>query len=396
MTSEARTSTQAGFTLLELTVVLGVLAAFTLFLIQILIGGVELFDEGESGQTMADRTNVAAQSTREALESMVGPVRPSFERGPPDARLLVQWTPLGLVQDEPAALVQALRSTVALDPVTEDRLLARVLREQAVASAASGSDDAVGARLAELVAAAPRTGRGGMLLLPWPAGDADGALLDLRIGRFLPGERIAVDRRRSVSLIDVADLRDDPVSAELLRAHTELLASGLLHVEFRMWSQYTRDFEGRPGENGPEWVWDSARAGLLAEHEDPRQRFSLDLGPASLEDATDDVHPRWLRVTLVVAQEPAEARLAEELSVAGTELRLIESDALPELTAGSHLKIGGEWLRVGSAAGTRVSGLRRGERNTKPRPHRFGAPVRIGRTVELTLRVPHGKDDWNG
>ena len=34
----------AGFTLLELTVVLGLLSAFTLFLIQILLGGVELFE----------------------------------------------------------------------------------------------------------------------------------------------------------------------------------------------------------------------------------------------------------------------------------------------------------------------------------------------------------------
>ena len=50
---------QSGFTLLELVVVMGLLSTFLLLLVQLVSSGAKLFDEGESGQDLADRTLVA-------------------------------------------------------------------------------------------------------------------------------------------------------------------------------------------------------------------------------------------------------------------------------------------------------------------------------------------------
>lgn len=388
---------QAGFTLLELTVVLGLLAAFTLFLIQILIGGVRLFDEGETGQALADRANVAADGVSAALDSMIGPERESFEPGPPDARLLVQWVPLALNTEKPLAVVQAVRATVALRPLDEEQLLARSLLPKAIATAATGGDEDVQARLEELLVQAPRTGRGAMLLLPWPApGDPEGAFLDLRRGLFLPDAEVAVDKQRSVSLIEEPELTEGGITPELILQNSEPIVSNLLHVELALWSQNTRGWDGAASDGGPEWVWDSARAGWLAVHDDPRQRFSLDVGPASAENTADDVFPRWLRVTLVVAAQNAEARLADEINDAATELRVIDDQGLVDVEAGTLVKIGSEWLRVGAIDGRKVSGLKRAQRGTAARGHPLGARLWIGRTVVLTLRLPHGRDDWNG
>ena len=81
----------AGFTILELTVVLGLLAAFMVFLIQLMTTGVELFDEGEEGQELSDLANTAGGAVRETMADLAGPRRSAFEPGKPDARLLVQW-----------------------------------------------------------------------------------------------------------------------------------------------------------------------------------------------------------------------------------------------------------------------------------------------------------------
>ena len=50
---------QAGFTLIELVVVMGILAGFLVMLVQLVDTGLRMFGEGELGQQFADRTSRA-------------------------------------------------------------------------------------------------------------------------------------------------------------------------------------------------------------------------------------------------------------------------------------------------------------------------------------------------
>ncbi len=387
---------QSGFTLLEVTVVIGLLAGFLVFLTQLLAGGVELYDEGESGQELADIGNAAASAAVACVEDLVGPEKPAFDAGPPDARLLVQWIPLGMAAEgDEATRVQVLRSTVRVREDQETALLERSLRAESAAMGEEPDDELIAAQRAEQLAGMTRRGRAEMLLMPWPAGDEEGAFLELRRGLWLIGERIPIDRRKDVALMEIERLEDRTLRPERFPELTELVATGLLHLEFQLWSQYTKSFDRAAGETGPEWVWDSARAGWLSESEEARERFSLDLSEESLEKGIDDVFPRAVRITLVVAREGREAILARELSTGDTSMGLVTADPLLPLD-GDYLKVGSEWVRYRGSSGDEVTGLERGARGTRPVLHPRGTRVRVGKTIRIVVRLPHGRDNWNG
>ena len=239
---------QQGFTLLELTIVFGLLAGFLVFLTQMLSTGVELFDEGESGQELADIGNAAAAGVVETLDGLVGPEREAYEPGEPDARVLVQWIPLGLARDDKmASRVHVVRGSVRLGAVEEAALLRGSLLGRAQQMEGSLEPEAIEARLSDLVARSPRRGRGELLLLPWPAGDPDGAFMELRKAILLPGHRIPIGRRRDVGLLEVDRLEAGPLGAETIVSLTEPIASGVLHFELLFWSQYTQSFEQTAG-----------------------------------------------------------------------------------------------------------------------------------------------------
>jgi len=387
--------TQGGFTLIELTIVMGLLSGFILFLVQLLNTGVSLFDQGQASQELSDRSSTASLAARDAIRSMVGPRQETYSKGQPTTRLLVEWGPLEL-REGTGAQVQVVRTTAQIDDTLERELLARSLREQAIETADSLAPEDVAQRLSDLVAAAPRQGRAEMLLIPWPAGDADGAYLDLRRGLFLPGQRIPLSRRDQRSLMDIDDLVYGAIPNGLIEEVTEPVAVGLLHIEFSFWSQYTRSWSGDSKRGGPEWVWDSARAGLLSDSDDPRLSFSLDLGKPSLENQTDDVYPRWVKIMIVVDRPGSEARLARDLAEGEREMRLIGVDRLGDDDEIKFLKVGPEWVRASSFSGGICRGLRRGVRGTDDRHHEFGTTVRVGKTEVIYVKLPHGRDCWNG
>jgi hypothetical protein len=205
-----------------------------------------------------------------------------------------------------------------------------------------------------------------------------------------------------MALLDLPQLGAPLFPAELVPACTTVVATGLLHVGYRFASQYTETFDAAAGpgsDNGPELVWDSARAGLMAEAEDPRRKFSLDLGAASAADSTDDVYPRWVEVTVVAtqsSQELPEALLLDAVSASDKELALIATDRLPDAIAGNFVKLGSEWVRFASRSGRRLLGVQRGQRGTVARPHQARTGVRVGRTEVLMIKIQHGRDAWNG
>ena len=398
----------AGFTLLELVVVMGLLAGFCVMLVQLLTSGVRMFEEGEDGQALADRGADAARLVAQQWADMLGPV--STQPGVPQSRLLVQWVPLGWDGSllEPAAAssqrppgsssddslasppthyVQMLRALVRIGEEEERELLERHWAGQLEGQ---GEDRGLASELARI----PRGGRARLWLLPWPAGDGEGAYLQLRSGLFLPGTRIDTGEEE-VDPMQVVSPSDE-LSAELVEQLTEPVLSGLLHVEFALWSQNTRGWDADPGQ-GPELAWDSARAGWLLDPEGPTPGFSLDLGPQSLTDPTDDVYPRWVRITLVIGRsqrQPAEAILAQSLDERAVRLRVVNPDRLRQ--EGGFVKVGAEWIAYTGLQGNELTGLRRGQRGTAALAHRSGAPVRVGRTVRFALRLHHGRESWNG
>ena len=125
--------------------------------------------------------------------------------------------------------------------------------------------------------------------------------------------------------------------------------------------------------------------------------LSLDLGPQSLTDPTDDVYPRWVRVTLVVGRsqrQPAGGLLAQDLDERGVRMRVANPDRLPQ--EGGFVKVGAEWIGYTRLAGNELTGLRRGQRGTAALSHRAGTRLRVGRTVSFVLRLHHGRESWNG
>jgi len=399
----ARSRHDAGFTLIELVVVMGLLTIFAAFLIQLMSTSVGLFQQGERGQDLSDRADAAARAVEQPLHDMLGP---SGVEGGGEAlgtRLLVQWVAAvaggsaGSAAVAQAPRVQVLRATVRIDERTEERLLRPALFAQAEATAEGKTQQAIEARLRELIAEAPRGRRASMLLVPRPAGDAEGAFFSVRRLLQLPGQRIPIDRRRDVDLMEVAEVGSPELPWPVVDQASESIAEDVLHLEFALWSQFTRGFDQRIGDGGPEFSWDSARAGLFGQRDDPREMFGLDVGPASLEDPTDDVYPRWVKVTLVVAAPiGSEAVLAADLRAGDRNAEVLDEARLPDPRDVPYLKIGREWVRVGALAQRSLRGLVRGQRGTKESDHPAGSRVRAGRTVELFVRVPHGRDCWNG
>lgn len=388
----AATRNDGGFTLVEMLVVMGLLAGFLVMLLQLLAGGVAVFDEGEASQDLSDRTHAVEQVVLEQFTSMAGPIQLLAE-GPPDARLIVQWAPLGFRTDPTAAQVQVIRATVHLSVAQEEKLLRRALRAEAERTARTRVQEDVETTLDQLVAAAPRAQRGQMLLLPWPAEDGIGDRLELRRGLFLPGERIPVRRGFDVDLMDVAEIGGPDFPPALIPTFTEVIATDLLQFDVALASQHTTaGFDGRPGVDGPEHVWDSARAGWLSDAKEPHRIFSLDLGAQSLTNRTDDVFPRWIRVQLVVGRAEPESVVLRELGAKETEVTFGRAEAF---SSGQMVKLGPEWVQLGPQNGNRFV-LQRGLRHTSGVPHPVGEPARAGRMVTRMIRLAHGRDSFGG
>ncbi|MCA8942038.1 MAG: type II secretion system protein, partial [Planctomycetes bacterium] len=163
---------QAGFTLIEIVVVMGLLASFVLMLVQLTGSGVDMFTKGQRGQDLADRAMLASHAIEDELGRMVGPVRTDFEPHTPDARLIVNYVNRGFARDgEEHDRIQMLRATVGLTEAEETELLVGPIREAILEELGDVDEAALEKMLEAELAGRPRFGRGDLLLLPWPIGD---------------------------------------------------------------------------------------------------------------------------------------------------------------------------------------------------------------------------------
>ena len=392
---------QRGFTLLEIMVVMGLLFVFMTFLTNILFDVTEVFSQSRKSQEVTQRMVAAWYPLEGSLADMAGPTQRG-DRGS-DARLLVQWADEGLKVG--ASRIQVLRSTVRIDQQVEMALLRRQAEVGFAAEYGQVEDRDQDPRfqqaLQQLLHQRGLRGRAQMLLLPWPQGDLEGAFMELRRGLFLPGEPLPFKEAEGLALMQVRQLGPPEFPAQRVLENTEVLASGILYLQYRLKSQYTTDWDQEPGGGGPEWVWDSARAGWFDQAQTGREQFSMDLAAGSLQNATDDVYPYWVQYTLEVAGRAAglpDAILSEPISEDAKQVRLMNTDSLPDAASiqDHMLKIGSEWVRFGSIRGRTLMGVRRGLRGTKAKRHDRGTGVRAGSTRVLRFPLLHGRDNWNG
>ena len=241
-----------------------------------------------------------------------------------------------------------------------------------------------------------------MLMRAWPQSDRNAevqskevTLIELRLGRFLMDERVPVGD----NLVDpfaVPDPGSNELPATVVHAATEVLVDNLLYYGIEMWSQGTKSWDGI-GTSGPLKVWDSARAGWIGGADDDAG-FPYELGEWSEKDPSDDIHPHALRVTLVVAADesgPREGLLAAELGAEDRSLLLVSGDRFPGPDEDGYCKVGGEWVRYQERSGDRLVGLSRGQRGTARTRHDPSTIVRVGRTVQFVVPLPHARDDWD-
>ncbi len=385
---------QSGFTLLELVVVMGLLSTFLLLLVQLVSSGAKLFDEGESGQDLADRTLVAHRAVELSVDLLAGPVTdPEAGEATVDARMIVHRIAGGVqsVDGPPLPEIPVLRATVSLTKAAEERLLREELRDYVLDQVGQLDDQALEMRVDELITGWPRRGRGEMLLLPWPL-DESGEYFELRRRIRLSSPEFFTEDEYPIDAL--AEPRDLELDVGAMRRGSEVIATGLLHFDIELWSQRTTAWNSS-GQGGPERVWDSARAGIFLAAGEQDGQFGLDKGFDSLRDARDDVFPRWIRVTMVVGRSPEvapDAYLTRALGREDRELMLDREESVPGVAEPRYLKIGSEWVRFADHSGGRVDGLVRGVRGTTAVDHPSGTPVRVGRTLELYFQVPHGKD----
>jgi len=394
---------QSGFTLLELVIVMGILSGFLVMLVQLVDTGLQLFAEGETGQLYADRTSQAQRRISRELGALRGSAS-GRDRDVADDRLLVQWLPIGLPArpERRPTMAQVVRATVHLPPERELALLDAMLMARLAQQEEELTGAALAERLAEMRVAEPLRGIGNMLLLPWRQEGADDAMLELRAGWLLPGQRVPIDDRRWVDPFDVIVPGSPELPAMVVHDITTPVLQDLLHCEFAFWSQGTRSWrqnDGRvSGGIGPETIWDSTRGGWLVDTATGGE-FAYDRGPASFRDPTDDIQPHAIRVLCVVAQPahlPAEGLLARGLGSDERTLVLLNGDRFPGAVDGGWVKVRGEWMHYDELDGDRLTGLRRGQRRTKAVEHPRGVRVHVGETVEFVIPVTHAKDDWNG
>jgi len=360
---------------------------------------VQLFDEGETGQSLADRAETARFAVDRELRALRGP-GVTVEPGKPAERLVCQMLPLGLpaksTPGEPRGPL--FRATVGLAPELEMRVVQDVtLLRAAVELGPGAAPSAIAARAAELAQRTPLRGIGRLLLVVWPK-TSDQAVLELRMAHFLDDQVLPVDADRpAVDPFEVQEPGGREWPAIVVHEATDVLVDELLWFDLQFWSQRTRSWTATD-DTGPEAVWDSARAGWLSDTAFPPV-FRFDRGPQSLLDPTDDVWPHAIRVAMVVAAEerrPPEGLLARELDVEATELFLVNGDRFPGATDGGFVKVEGEWIHYAERLGDELTALKRGQRGTRARVHESGARCRVGRLVEFTVPLPFGKDDWNG
>mgnify|MGYP001216375304 CR=1 FL=1 len=185
------------------------------------------------------------------------------------------------------------------------------------------------------------------------------------------------------------------------------VAERVLFFGFRFWTPTTTTWDSVPplrnrskgDESGPSLLWDSTRA-LIGEGE----AFGGDdtywkRRPGSLEEAWDDVFPRFVEVTIVLLRDDFELgpRLAADIGSSDHTLTLTAPIELSEDPLERLIFVDREWMGIESVSGRQLEVYNRGVRGTEARSHERGAQVRIGVVFRRVVAIPsfREREDWD-
>ncbi len=198
------------------------------------------------------------------------------------------------------------------------------------------------------------------------------------------------DRRSTGTLLRVAeyDQPSDPLFTSCFRP----VETGVLHLEFRFWTQYTSTWDTdmkvqRVAANskqavGPETRWDSMRQ--------DRSFYFYKKSNTPIADASnpDFVYPEIVQIVAVIESSTPDQhgiRLSTGCDDRATTIVLTHTDGLPD--APGMVKVEGEWLEYGGKTYTDLTGVKRGARGTAAQAHPAMAPVHHGLTFTTDVRV---------
>lgn len=187
------------------------------------------------------------------------------------------------------------------------------------------------------------------------------------------------------------------------------LADGVIHLEFRFWTQYTKtwneDFYPVPfphdeeTASGPAFEWDSTRGAFVPEEDKITKSFKMHIGPTSFMDPRDDIYPRQVMVVLVMEADMG-VTLAQGINEEDTRISLDGASKIPE-EGPRYVRIDREWIRYTRLEDGRlileepVGASGRGMRGTSAASHARGAAVQVGRTFTMVVPIPSFRDNWN-
>lgn len=140
----------------------------------------------------------------------------------------------------------------------------------------------------------------------------------------------------------------------------------------------------------------SAWDGKGADRPDPDRHVFNEVPRYQTRGAEGTLLPRSVRIEIEF--ESAKERekrptLSEGIDPNAVRFEVSSGDSLPRAT-GSHVLIGGEWMRVVAVDGDYVT-VQRGARATLPAPHAAEALVHFGQSVVTEIPIPMYQDDWS-
>ncbi len=376
--------TPAGFTLVELLVVMGLLGILGALLLQLFSGGLEIWSRGEAIRALLEQGASVADLAASDLERIRGSGDGPTVRG----RLLAAPIRVKGVDwkggEFPAW--RFLRSTSPRERAAAPASWTRGKQEK------KGTTGEPGAEGGPPPASRESEGDTALeILFPFASRYESlepGVYLSLRRG-LVPGKEASPYHPwfSSTPFPSLGALLDQ----------TQEVTDGLIYFSLRFWAQDTQDWDSDPSEGGAQVWWDSTRGGGTLDA--PGGGCGLDLGPWSLKVPWDDVFPRALLLEFVLDQPPGEARCAvtrEPLEAAGKGPLWVD---YPErlgwkASEGGYVKIEGEWIRYRELRGATLLGLTRGVRGTKAAAHPAGKRIHVGWTVRRVIPLSQPRDWW--
>lgn len=385
-----------GFTLIELISAVAIFGVLAAMLFQMIKGSLDVWRTGEQGRQTQEKGVVLMDEIASDLRmlradpapgvSLLGAGSSRSRRAAagtaPEVRLGCEYAAFDLDMDgRDESILQRLR---LVRSCPEELFDARLRRAGTVPGGEAFSSDVGEAQ--EAVRAPGGLAEVGYAVLRLPAKESDPALLSLyRLFRTPIGGDDSLFH---------TNLFDRPKGLE---SQAVPLADNVLHLGFEFWSRDTRSWDDEPDTDvGPLTVWDSTRGALL--EEGTYNDFLLSKGEESLSRGDDDVFPRRIRVTLVLAMDldsVTTIRLVAGVGPAGRSLRV---DNLKEFEGSrqgdQYLKVGGEWMKWTRGVADELKVVR-GQRNSAALAHEIGARVHLGRTFRRVVEIPVFREDWN-